>query len=85
MGMMMMKNEDIMTSVPEMLARWSSWKTEFNRKYTSVEEELYRFAVFQENLQWIEENQGDSYTLEINQFGDLTREEFKAMYLGYAR
>jgi hypothetical protein len=62
---------------------FNNWKALYGRSYTSAQEELYRLKVFIENQIWIKENQGEEYTLEINQFGDLTKEEFRAMYLGY--
>jgi hypothetical protein len=42
---------------------------------------MYRYGVWTKNLEWIASNQGETYTLEMNHFGDLTREEFKATYL----
>jgi hypothetical protein len=52
----------------------------FNKQYDlNTEEGLYRYRVFKENLKWIkEENQkGHEYELGINQFSDLTLEEYK--------
>lgn len=47
------------------------------------EEGLKRYRIFKENLQWIEEEnqKGHSYKLGINQFTDITDEEFKNQYL----
>jgi C1A family cysteine protease len=35
-------------------------------------------------LKYISENQGDTYTLGINVFADITPEEFRSTYLGFA-
>jgi len=39
--------------------------------------------VFMDAVKYISENQGDTYTLGINQFADITNEEFRSTYLGY--
>lgn len=56
-----------------------------NRKaYTSQSEDNYRLSVFNKNKQWVEANQPgpmDTHTIGLNQFADLTKEEFRANYL----
>jgi cathepsin L len=42
---------------------------------------MYRYSVFLENLDYIEKNQGETYTLGITQFADLSKEEFTSKYL----
>jgi hypothetical protein len=42
---------------------------------------MYRYSVFLENLDYIENNQGETYTLGITQFADLSKEEFISQYL----
>lgn len=42
---------------------------------------MYRYSLFLENLDYIEKNQGETYTLGITQFADLSKEEFAAKYL----
>lgn len=64
---------------------FAAFRQEFNKSYTSPEELDYRFAVFQNNLISIQTHNKDetnSYTLEVNQFADLTFDEFSAYYLG---
>ena len=58
---------------------WESWKAEFGKNYNDVEEDAYRFLQFLDNWKEINEhNSGDSsYTLGLNQFGDLSLEEFQ--------
>ena len=67
------------------VAQFASFRNEFGRQYSSVVELEYRFGVFQSNQETIESHNADttsSYTLEVNEFADLTYEEFAAKYLG---
>ena len=60
------------------------FKIEHNKSYGSKNELEYRFGVFKNALKKIEEVNNDStkrYTLGINQFADLTFEEFSNQYL----
>ena len=68
----------------EVRAQFQQWKLGQNRLYGSPSEDEYRLRVFYKNLQMIEAHnaQGHSYTLGINQFADLTTEEFLAKYTG---
>lgn len=65
----------------KLLSEWNSWKIEHLKSYTSVEEEVYRMTVWIKNKKYIDENQGDTYTLGLNIFSDLTNEEWKSLYL----
>jgi len=67
----------------EVLSQWKNFKMSFNKKYSSAQEEAYRMQVFMDAVKFISENQGDTYTLGINQFADITNEEFRSTYLGY--
>nr|CAA56914.1 cathepsin l [Nephrops norvegicus]prf//2119193A cathepsin L-related Cys protease [Nephrops norvegicus] len=68
---------------------WEEFKGKFGRKYVDLEEERYRLNVFLDNLQYIEEfnkkyESGEvTYNLAINQFSDLTNDEFNSMMKGY--
>jgi len=55
----------------------------YNKTYTSAEK-AYRRQVFNDNLVAIQQHnaKGHSYTLTMNEFGDLTAAEFKSTYLG---
>lgn len=58
----------------------------YERPYElNSEEGLIRFRVFKQNLKFIEDSNGKNlgFTLEINQFTDLTKEEFRNGYLTY--
>lgn len=66
---------------------FEQWKISHGRVYSSYEEN-FRFNVFTENyLNILAVNElDDSVTLALNQFADLTSEEFGAMYTGtYAK
>jgi C1A family cysteine protease len=57
----------------------------FNRKYETIEEVMARFQVFRTNLRNIlihnlDHNQ--NFTMGINQFTDLTPDEFKTQFVG---
>jgi C1A family cysteine protease len=77
-------------SVAAMSEEWShflNFQDRFHRKYESLEELGHRFEVFRDNFRnIIAHNQGASeygqnFTMAVNQFTDLTHEEFKAQYI----
>jgi len=58
----------------------------FNKNYDSLQELESRFAIFKSNLIDIVEhnrNANNSFTLGINQFTDLTNDEFRSLYTTY--
>jgi len=63
---------------------FESFMQKFGRVYRSEVERLERFAIFVENLAKIEASniQGHSYTLAVNQFADMTAQEFTAQHTG---
>ncbi|KAL1518335.1 hypothetical protein ABEB36_001974 [Hypothenemus hampei] len=73
-------------SAPVLLSdeeEWTRFKTGFNKSYGGPEEEGQRFKIFQDNLRTIREHnekfaRGEvTYTQGMNQFADLTHDEFK--------
>jgi cathepsin L len=66
---------------------FDAWKAYHGKSYSSVGEEAARRAIFGANVKHINEhNAGDhSYTLKMNQFGDLTTEEFARGFAGVGR
>lgn len=60
------------------------WRLEHGKKYSSVEEYLFRAKIFENNLQKITtHNQGSAkWSMGVNAFADMTTEEFKARYVG---
>lgn len=55
----------------------------YNKKY-EVGEVFKRLAIFKDNVEFINQHnsEGHNFTLGVNEFSDLSHEEFKAMYLG---
>ncbi|KAG8494520.1 hypothetical protein CXB51_012164 [Gossypium anomalum] len=75
-------------SVPEvsMSDRFEQWVSSYSRLYQDAAEKEKRFQIFKENMEYIESHNGDTnkkYKLGVNEFTDLTNEEFKAMRNGY--
>jgi C1A family cysteine protease len=63
---------------------FSHFQKRFNKQYASLEELESRFAVFRKNLVSILIHNADvrqNFTMGINQFTDLTPEEFKETYV----
>ncbi|XP_058751050.1 zingipain-2-like [Vicia villosa] len=61
------------------------WMIKYGRTYTNSYEMEKRLQIFKSNLKYIEKfnNAGNkSYNLGLNQFSDLTNEEFMALYTG---
>jgi len=60
-----------------------AFKTQFGKKYCS-EEEAMRYAIFKVNMDKIAAHnaKGLSYTMAMNEFGDLTSQEFAAGRIG---
>jgi len=57
------------------------WMARYGRVYTDMDERQSRFQIFKANTRLIESfnrGSGKPYKLSVNQFADLTNEEFKA-------
>jgi len=63
---------------------FQTWKSAHGKTYSTKEEEALRFAVFRQNVQKIVTHNAAKvgWTMGLNQFADLTAEEFKARYVG---
>lgn len=64
---------------------FTNFQERFNKRYVNFDEVENRFAIFKENLISIIKHNSDAaqnFTMGINQFTDLTPEEFKAQYVG---
>ncbi|KAL4472617.1 hypothetical protein ABPG74_018566 [Tetrahymena malaccensis] len=63
----------------EKLLSYNRWSSQNQRVYLNDDEKLFRQIVFFENLQKIQEhnsNPNNTYSLALNQFSDMTEEEF---------
>jgi len=66
-------------------SQFLSFKSKFSKTYLNDEEELHRLQVFKDNLEKIYDhnnNSGSTYKMGINQFSDLTEDEFVSLHLG---
>jgi len=72
---------------PDFAELWSQFKRAYSKDYeaSGMDSESHRFTIFKSNVQKIREHNAKnlSYSLGVNQFTDLTAEEFSATYLGY--
>lgn len=62
------------------------FQEKFSKRYFSFDELEVRFNIFSSNLRSIVKHNQDhtqNFTMGINQFSDLTREEFKNLYIGH--
>ncbi|MBA0746704.1 hypothetical protein Gogos_009200, partial [Gossypium gossypioides] len=62
------------------------WIVDFSRKYESKLEKEKRLNIFKDNLEYIESfnNGGNrSFKLGLNEFADMTQDEFIATHTGY--
>jgi len=64
-------------------AQFEQWVEEHHKVYND-DEVLYRFRIFQQNLDFVQKfnSEGHSYTVGMNQFADLTNSEFLEKYGG---
>jgi C1A family cysteine protease len=69
------------------LSAFNDFKAMFSKQYKSAAEESLRFNIFQQNLEFINQHNAEyaagqqTYEVGVNQFADLSKAEFKAMYL----
>lgn len=68
------------------LTKFANFRRDFGKTYSSPQELEYRLGVFRSNVELIDGHnaKGSSYTLELNEFADLTYDEFAAKFLGVA-
>jgi len=69
---------------PQGALQFARFNEQYGKVYMTRSEQFRRAAVFAENLKKIEEHNksGASWKMEINEFSDLTSEEFKSIYTG---
>jgi C1A family cysteine protease len=66
------------------ISLFKEWMQKYNRRY-SVDEVTTRFAIWSKTYDYVQDHnsKGLSWTVETNQFADLTDEEFNALHLGF--
>jgi len=62
---------------------FSDWSKEHNKVYSTSDEAIKRYNIFKTNLEWINKRNTEleHMTVGLNQFADMTQEEFAAIYL----
>ncbi|XP_031268261.1 senescence-specific cysteine protease SAG39-like [Pistacia vera] len=67
--------------------RHEIWMAQYGRVYKDNAEKEMRFKIFLDNLEYVESvnREGRPYKLGLNEFADLTNEEFRASRNGYKR
>ncbi|CAI9087296.1 OLC1v1021333C1 [Oldenlandia corymbosa var. corymbosa] len=67
--------------------RHEAWMSEHGKVYVDEAEKAKRFRIFKENVERIEvfnfHSEHNTYKLAVNQFADLTADEFRAIRNGY--
>ncbi|XP_010518799.1 PREDICTED: senescence-specific cysteine protease SAG12 [Tarenaya hassleriana] len=71
-----------------MLKRHEEWMAKHGRVYLDAKEKERRYTIFKLNVERIETLNNDNvperkFKLGVNQFADLTNDEFRSMYTGY--
>ncbi|KAL2494722.1 Senescence-specific cysteine protease SAG12 [Forsythia ovata] len=69
-----------------MVEKHEQWMAQYGRVYKDNAEKAMRYKIFKENVEYIEafsKSGTRTYKLGINQFADLTNEEFQASRNGY--
>ncbi|GJW11770.1 cysteine protease XCP1-like protein [Tanacetum coccineum] len=74
----------ILTCIDKVINLFESWVSKHGKFYDSLEEKLHRLEIFKDNLKHIDETNKklSNYWLGLNEFADLSHEEFKNMFLG---
>ena len=66
------------------MSEFNTFRTKYKKVYATQSDASYRMKVFKTNLELINKHNSDqsqTYTLGVNQFSDMTFEEFKKFYL----
>lgn len=67
---------------------FEQWMAKYGRIYPNGQEKGKRFAIFQTNLEYVEKFnklENKTYKLGLNQFSDMTNEEFLRHHTGYKK
>ncbi|KAG0464996.1 hypothetical protein HPP92_019160 [Vanilla planifolia] len=76
--------QEDLTSHNCLIDLFESWMAKHNKSYATFKEMVWRFNVFKDNLKHIDETNKNrtNYWLGLNEFADLSHEEFKERFLG---
>ncbi|KAI6688791.1 hypothetical protein NL676_025619 [Syzygium grande] len=77
-----------LSSTPPVSELFEAWCKEHGKAYSSEREKLHRLRVFRDNLDFVARHNGNgssSYALALNDFADLTHQEFRSSRLGLSR
>jgi KDEL-tailed cysteine endopeptidase len=71
----------------ELQYQFAKFQVAYNKSYSAATEYAHRYNVFKTNFAKITQHnlEGHSWSLAVNQFADMTWEEFKAQRLGYKK
>ncbi|KAL7583407.1 cysteine protease XCP1 [Lactuca sativa] len=77
---------DDLASIHKVINLFESWVAKHSKLYESLDEKLHRFEIFMDNLKHIDDTNKkvNNYWLGLNEFADMTHEEFKNKFLGLA-
>ncbi|CAI0434773.1 unnamed protein product [Linum tenue] len=77
-------SSDDLASTDKLIDLFESWMEKHSKIYESIEEKIQRFEIFKDNLFHIDDTnkKATNYWLGLNEFADLTHDEFKNNYLG---
>lgn len=81
-------NEPNSRTDAEVMALYESWLMKHGKNYNALGEKERRLEVFKDNLWFIDQHNSDqnqTFKLGLNQFADLTNEEFRSKYVGTRR
>lgn len=77
-------SHDDLSSEESLSQLFDNWTVQYNRTYEDSQQRQRRYQVFKNNVQLIDDrNQVVNYFLGLNQFSDLTDDEFETRYTGY--
>ncbi|KAK1439012.1 hypothetical protein QVD17_04827 [Tagetes erecta] len=69
----------------ELRTTYELWLARHGKTYNALGEKETRFQIFTDNLKFIDDHNfsdNQTYKLGLNQFADLTNDEYRSMYLG---
>jgi len=75
----------------ELAGEWQTYKASFGKAYATAQEESARFNIFVENHRIVEQHNQEyaagkhTFDLGMNQFADMTNQEFRSIVNGYKR